>query len=143
MKRITIINGANLNLLGTREPGIYGNEDFDTYLIKLRQSYPEIQIDYFQNNVEGEIINLLQANGFNSDGIILNAGGYTHTSVAIADAVAAIQSPVVEVHISNIMAREEQRHNSLLTKYCKGLIAGLGLKGYELALLYFMENKKS
>lgn len=141
MKRITIINGANLNLLGKREPGIYGNEDFDTYLIRLRQSYPEIQIDYFQSNIEGELVNLIQENGFKSDGIILNAGGYTHTSVAIADAVAAIQCPVVEVHISNIMARETERHTSLLTKYCKGMISGLGLKGYELALRYFVEEK--
>ncbi|MDQ3051095.1 MAG: 3-dehydroquinate dehydratase [Bacteroidota bacterium] len=140
--RITIINGANLNLLGVREPDIYGTQDFETYLSGLRKSYPGITIDYFQSNVEGEIINLLQQHGFKSDGIILNAGGYTHTSVAIADAVAAITTPVVEVHISNILAREEERKKSLLSKYCKGLISGLGLTGYELALTWFMKNNK-
>jgi len=140
--RITIINGANLNLLGVREPGIYGSENFDTYLETLRKSYPGIQIDYFQSNVEGELVNLLQMHGFNSDGIILNAGGYTHTSVAIADAVAAIKAPVVEVHISNIMAREDERKVSLLSKYCKGMISGLGLKGYELALIWLLRNDR-
>ncbi len=140
--RITIINGANLNLLGVREPGIYGNQDFDSYLELLRTSYPGISIDYFQSNVEGEIINLLQEHGFKSDGIILNAGGYTHTSVAIADAVAAITSPVVEVHISNILAREEERKTSLISKYCKGIISGLGLTGYELAVIWFLKNKR-
>jgi 3-dehydroquinate dehydratase II len=140
MKRITIINGANLNLLGVREPGIYGNKDFNTFLEELKKAYPNVQLDYFQSNVEGEIINLLQENGFNSDGIILNAGGYTHTSIAIADAVAAIKSPVVEVHISNILAREEERKTSLISKHCKGLISGLGLEGYELALIWFLKK---
>lgn len=139
--RITIINGANLNLLGVREPGIYGTQDFASYLEVLRTSYPGITIDYFQSNVEGEIINLLQEHGFKTDGIILNAGGYTHTSVAIADAVAAITSPVVEVHISNILAREEERKTSLISKYCKGIISGLGLTGYELAVIWFLKNK--
>ncbi len=139
--RITIINGPNLNLLGVREPGIYGDKDFNSYLETLRKSYPQIQIDYFHSNVEGEIINLLQEHGFNSDGIILNAGGYTHTSIAIADAIAAIKSPVVEVHISNIMAREEERKTSLISKNCKGIISGLGLKGYELALLWLVAEK--
>ena len=139
--RITIINGPNLNLLGVREPGIYGGKDFNSYLETLRKSYPEIQIDYFQSNVEGEIINLLQEHGFISDGIILNAGGYTHTSIAIADAIAAINSPVVEVHISNIMAREEERKTSLISKNCKGIISGLGLKGYELALIWLIAEK--
>ena len=141
MKRITIINGANLNLLGVREPGIYGNKDFNTFLEELKLAYLNVQIDYFQSNVEGEIINFLQENGFNSDGIILNAGGYTHTSIAIADAVAAIKSPVVEVHISNILAREEERKTSLISKNCKGIISGLGLEGYELALIWFLKKK--
>src|SRR5688572_1643440 len=140
MKRITIINGANLNLLGVREPGIYGNRDFDSFLQELKKTYPQVQIDYFQSNVEGEIINFLQDNGFNSDGIILNAGGYTHTSIAIADAVAAIKTPVVEVHISNILAREEERKTSLISKHCMGLISGLGLEGYELALIWFLKK---
>jgi len=139
---ITIINGANLNLLGVREPGIYGTQDFDSFLKHLRNTYPLIQIDFFQSNVEGELINLLQEHGFSSDGIILNAGGYTHTSIAMADAVAAIKAPVVEVHISNIMAREAERKTSLLTKHCKGIISGLGLKGYELALIWLNSESK-
>jgi 3-dehydroquinate dehydratase-2 len=137
---ITIINGANLNLLGTREPGIYGNQDFESYLDGLRKKFTGVKIDYFQSNVEGEIINKLQEAGFTGNGIILNAGGYTHTSIAIADAVAAIKVPVVEVHISNIMAREEERKISLLSRYCKGIISGLGLKGYELALLWLIDK---
>ena len=141
--RIVIINGPNLNLLGVREPVIYGAKDFDTYLGSLKSEYKSITIDYFQNNVEGELINLLHEHGFNSDGIILNAGGYTHTSIAIADAVAAIKSPVIEVHISNIYAREAERKTSLLSKYCKGSITGLGLSGYELALMWLSGNLKA
>ncbi len=141
--KIAIINGPNLNLLGTREPGIYGTTDFNTFFNQLKQAYPEVEIEYFQSNIEGEIINYIQQNGFHTDGIILNAGGYTHTSVAIADAVAAVKSPVVEVHISNIYAREEERKTSLLSKYCKGSIAGLGLTGYELALLFLTKKLKA
>lgn len=141
--KIAIINGPNLNLLGTREPGIYGNTNFETFLIRLKEVYPDVDIQYFQSNIEGEIINQIQQNGFYTDGIILNAGGYTHTSVAIADAVAAVKSPVIEVHISNIYAREEERKTSLLSKYCKGNIAGLGLEGYELALLFLTKKLKA
>jgi 3-dehydroquinate dehydratase-2 len=133
---ITIINGANLNLLGVREPDIYGKTGFDSYLDLLRTGYQEIKIDYFQSNIEGELVNKLQQSGFTSDGIILNAGGYTHTSVAIADAIAAISSPVVEVHLSNIYAREEFRRHSLLSSKVRGVISGLGLDVYELALLH-------
>ncbi len=141
--RIVIINGANLNLLGKREPEIYGAREFGSYLDSLRKAYHDIQIDYHQSNVEGEIINMIQDNGFTCDGIILNAGGYTHTSVAIADAVAAVKSPVIEVHISNIFAREEERKISLLSKYSKGVISGMGLAGYELALLKLTEKLKA
>ncbi len=137
---IQIINGPNLNLLGTREPDVYGNKNFETYLEELRKKYSAITINYFQSNVEGEIINELHRCGFSADGIILNAGGYTHTSVAIADAVAAIKSPVIEVHISNVFAREEYRHQSLLSKHCKGIITGLGLMVYELAVEYFVKK---
>jgi 3-dehydroquinate dehydratase-2 len=141
--RIVIINGANLNLLGKREPEVYGTRDFGSYLDSLRKSYPDIRIDYFQSNIEGEIINIIQDNGFSCDGIILNAGGYTHTSVAIADAVAAVKSPVIEVHISNIFAREEERKISLLSRYVIGIISGLGLEGYELALLGLTKKLKA
>ena len=136
---LQIINGPNLNLLGKREPEVYGNRDFESFLTAIKVKFPSIIINYFQSNVEGELINKLHEIGFETDGIIFNAGGYTHTSVAIADAVAAIKSPVIEVHISNIYAREEYRHNSLMAKNCIGVIAGLGLMGYELAIEYFME----
>ena len=132
--KIQIINGPNLNLLGTREPGIYGNQSFDTYIDELRAMYSIIEIDYFQSNVEGELINKLHETGFTYDGIIINAGGYTHTSVAIADAIAAIKTPVIEVHISNIYAREEYRHVSLTGKNCKGVLTGFGMDGYRLAI---------
>nr|WP_121272783.1 type II 3-dehydroquinate dehydratase [Pedobacter schmidteae] len=132
--KIQIINGPNLNLLGVREPGIYGNEGFDTYIQTLRDMYSIIEIDYFQSNVEGELINKLHEIGFSYDGIVINAGGYTHTSVAIADAIAAIKTPVVEVHISNIYAREEYRHVSLTGKNCKGVLTGFGMDGYRLAI---------
>lgn len=133
--KIVIINGPNLNLLGVREPEIYGKMTFDEYFQKLRHAYPEIELLAFQSNVEGELVNLIQLNGFNSDGIILNAGGYTHTSIAIADAVAAINTPVIEVHLSNIFAREPERRVSLLSKNCKGIISGLGIQVYEMALI--------
>lgn len=137
MKKIVIINGPNLNLLGKREPGTYGNKSFDDYFKELIAEYPSLELHSFQSNVEGEIINELHDKGFSFDGIVLNAGGYTHTSVAIADAVAAIDSPVIEVHISNVHAREEFRHQSLMAKNCKGIIAGFGLDSYRLALASF------
>ncbi len=136
--KILIINGPNLNLLGKREPTIYGNRDFDTYLGELRSRFPKVEIAYFQSNVEGEIINALHAADGTYDGIALNAGGYTHTSVAIADAIKAIGVPVVEVHISCILAREEFRHISLLAPVCKGSIMGFGLDSYRLAILSFL-----
>lgn len=133
MKRITIINGPNLNLLGKREVSVYGNESFENFFENLKKLYPEVELKYLQSNVEGTIIDFLQQeNG--KDGIVLNAAGYTHTSVSIADAVKAIDSPVVEVHISNIFAREEFRHTSLIAPHCKGSIIGLGLNGYKLAI---------
>ncbi|NTW34385.1 MAG: 3-dehydroquinate dehydratase [Bacteroidetes bacterium] len=135
--KIAIINGPNLNLLGTRETSVYGNVSFEEFLLKLRDDFPTHLIEYYQSNVEGEIINKLQEVGFSYDGIILNAGGYTHTSVAIADAVAAIKTPVVEVHISNIFAREDYRCISLIASKCKGSISGFGLNSYRLALLSF------
>jgi len=135
--QITIINGPNLNLLGTREPGVYGNQTFEVYYEALQKQFPNIQFSYFQSNVEGELINFLQQQGFISDGIILNPGGYTHTSVAIGDAIAAITTPVIEVHISNVHAREDFRKISHVSAKCKGTISGLGLKGYALAVAYF------
>ena len=140
--KIAIINGPNLNLLGKRETDIYGNESFDTYLQQLKNKFPTAEIIYFQSNVEGELINEIQRAGFEFDGIIFNPGGYTHTSVAIGDAVAAIQTPVIEVHISNIFAREEFRKLSHVSGKAVGVISGLGLKGYELALNYFINNYK-
>ena len=137
---IIIINGPNLNLLGKREKEIYGEQSFDDYFFLLKQRYPEINTHYFQSNVEGEIINKLHETGFSFDGIILNAGGYTHTSVAIADAVKSISTPVIEVHISNIYAREEFRHKSLLAPNCKGIICGFGLDSYRLAIESFMSS---
>lgn len=136
---IVIINGPNLNLLGKRETDIYGNMPFDEYLKILKDKFPSINFSYFQSNVEGEIVNALQEHGFSADGIILNAAGYTHTSVAIGDAVAAITTPVVEVHISNINAREEFRKLSHVSAKAVGCITGLGLQGYELAVHYFIK----
>ena len=136
--RIAIINGPNLNLLGTREPELYGSQTLEEYYEELRKKYSAVTFSYFQSNVEGELINELQRVGFSSDGILLNPGGYTHTSVAIGDAIAAIKAPVIEVHISNIHAREEFRRLSLVSAKARGTIAGLGLKGYELALHYFL-----
>lgn len=132
--KIIIINGPNLNLLGARERAIYGDKSFEHYLKELKNKYKKIRIDFYQSNVEGEIINKLHETGFSYDGIILNAGGYTHTSIAIADAIAAINSPVIEVHISNIFAREEFRHVSLISPKCKGIISGFGLDSYRLAI---------
>ena len=137
MKEFHIINGPNLNLLGKREVDVYGATSFETFFESLQQEFPHLKLHYYQSNVEGELINYLHSIGFSSDGILLNAGGYTHTSVAIADAVAAIKTPVVEVHISNIFAREEFRHTSLLAKNCVGSISGFGLKSYALALQSF------
>jgi 3-dehydroquinate dehydratase-2 len=131
---IQIINGPNLNLLGVREKSIYGDTGFDDYLDELRKRFANIIINYYQSNVEGEIINKLHEIGFSSDGIVLNAGAYTHTSVAIGDAIAAIKTPVIEVHISNVYKREEFRHKSLLAANCKGVIAGFGLDSYRLAI---------
>jgi len=136
--RIAIINGPNLNLLGTREPEVYGSQTFEQYYGELKKKYPSVEFQYFQSNVEGEVINELQRTGFSFDGIILNPGGYTHTSVAIGDAIAAIPTPVIEVHISNVHAREEFRKISHVSAKAKGTIMGLGLKGYELAVQYFM-----
>lgn len=131
---IQIINGPNLNLLGVREKSIYGSADFDGYLAELKANFPEVTISYFQSNVEGEIINKLHEVGFNYDGIVLNAGAYTHTSIAIADAIAAINTPVIEVHISNVYKREEFRHHSMLAASCKGVIAGFGMHSYRLGI---------
>jgi 3-dehydroquinate dehydratase-2 len=136
--RIAIINGPNLNLLGTREPEVYGNQTFDQYYAGLKSLYPGVEFSYFQSNVEGELINELQRVGFSVDGIIMNPGGYTHTSVAIGDAIAAIKSPLIEVHISNVQAREEFRRLSHVSAKAKGTIAGLGLRGYELAVRWFL-----
>ena len=139
--KIAIINGPNLNLLGRRETDIYGNEPFESYLEKLKEGYPHISFHYFQSNVEGLLISELQRVGFESDGIILNPGGYTHTSVAIGDAIAAIKTPVVEVHISNVHAREDFRKLSHVSGKAVGSIFGLGLRGYELAVEYFAKSK--
>lgn len=139
--KIAIINGPNLNLLGTREPEVYGSTSFEQYFAQLHKAYPTFSFSYFQSNVEGELINELQRVGFDHDGIILNPGGYTHTSVALGDAIAAITTPVIEVHISNIAAREDFRKISHVSAKCKGTITGLGLKGYELAVQYLIEGK--
>ena len=136
--KILIINGPNLNLLGVREPEKYGSTRFEDYLEVLKAQYVDCEIEYYQSNVEGEIINKLHEVGFSADGVVLNAGDYTHTSVAIADAVAAIEAPVVEVHITNIYAREEERRVSLLSKACVGVISGFGLDSYRLAVEFFV-----
>lgn len=138
--QIIIINGPNLNLLGTREPDTYGETSFQIYFEQLKTVFPTLEIHYYQSNVEGEIINKLHEVGFTYDGIVLNAGGYTHTSVAISDAIAAIEVPVVEVHISNVHAREDYRHHSLLAKNCKGIVTGFGLKSYEMAVDSFLSK---
>lgn len=134
---IQIINGPNLNLLGVREPDIYGSMSFDDFLPRLRACFPDVQIDYFQSNIEGELINKLQAVGFQCDGIVLNAAAYTHTSIALADCIRAISAPVVEVHISNVHQREAFRHQSMIAAACRGVICGFGLDGYRLAIESF------
>jgi 3-dehydroquinate dehydratase II len=138
--KIAIINGPNLNLLGSREPGIYGAQSFTDFLAGLRKEFPQVTFTYFQSNVEGELINKIHDFGGSGDGIILNAGGYTHTSVALADAVAAVKSPVVEVHISNIFAREDFRHVSYVGAKCAGSISGFGLNGYRMAVEHFLRT---
>ena len=137
--KIAIINGPNLNLLGKREPGIYGNQSFENFLDELKNKYLQVTFSYYQSNVEGELINEIQRAGFDADGIILNPAGYTHTSVAIGDAIAAIKAPVIEVHISNVHAREDFRKLSHVSAKAAGSIFGLGLKGYELAVQYFLK----
>jgi 3-dehydroquinate dehydratase-2 len=132
--KIQIINGPNLNLLGVREPGIYGSESFETYLPQLQARYPDVQIDYYQSNVEGELINKMQEVGFSCDGIVLNAGAYTHTSIALHDCIRSLRCPVIEVHISNVHQREEFRHKSMISAACKGVICGFGLDSYRLAI---------
>lgn len=132
--KIQIVNGPNLNLLGVREPGIYGSESFESYLAKLREQYPDLEIEYYQSNVEGELINKIQEVGFSFDGIVLNAGAYTHTSIALHDCIRAIKCPVVEVHISNVHQREDFRHHSFISAACKGVICGFGLNSYRLAI---------
>ena len=134
MKKIQIINGPNLNLLGVREPGIYGSSSFEAYLPTLRNRYPDIEIDYFQSNIEGELINKMQETGFSYDGIVLNAGAYTHTSIALLDCIRSLRCPVVEVHISNVHKREEYRHHSMISAGCLGVICGFGLESYDLAI---------
>lgn len=134
MKKIQIINGPNLNLLGRREPGVYGSRSFDDYLEELRTKFPDVQLDYFQSNHEGDLIDCIHACGFEADGIILNAGAYTHTSIALHDALRAVTAPAVEVHISNVHAREEFRHHSLISAACRGVICGFGLDSYRLAV---------
>ncbi|WP_026956419.1 type II 3-dehydroquinate dehydratase [Algoriphagus vanfongensis] len=136
--KILIINGPNLNLLGKREPDVYGDTSFEAYFETLKSLFPQIEIEYYQSNVEGELINKIHEVGFSFDAILLNAGGYTHTSVAISDAIAGVTTPVLEVHISNIYKREEFRHKSIISKSCVGMISGLGLKGYELGIRYFL-----
>jgi len=134
---IQIINGPNLNLLGVREPSVYGSTSFDDFLPRLRACFPDVQIDYFQSNIEGELIDKLQAVGFQCDGIVLNAGAYTHTSIALADCIRAISAPVVEVHISNVHQRETFRHQSMIAAACRGVICGFGLDSYRLAIESF------
>ncbi|REJ80481.1 MAG: type II 3-dehydroquinate dehydratase [Bacteroidetes bacterium] len=139
--KILIINGPNLNLVGSREPELYGNENMDTYYRKLVDMFPEVQLSYFQSNIEGELINAIQSAIGKTEGLIINAGGYTHTSVAIRDAIAMIQVPVIEVHISNVYKREDFRHKSLMASHCFGVIAGFGLDSYRLALLALINRK--
>lgn len=138
MKKVLIINGPNLNLLGKREPTIYGNNTFEDYLEQLREKYPQCEISYYQSNIEGELINKIHEVGFTYDGIILNAGAYTHTSIALHDAIKAVTTPVIEVHISNVHAREPFRHVSMISAACKGVVIGFGLESYRLALESFI-----
>lgn len=140
MKRVAIINGPNLNLTGVREREVYGNMGMEEFVAALRKRFEDVEIGYFQSNIEGEIVDEIQRAGFATDGIVINAGGYSHTSVAIHDALKAVPAPSVEVHISNIFAREEYRHHSLVTPACRGMICGLGLKGYVLAIECLIEQ---
>ncbi len=142
MPNITIINGPNLNLLGKREPGVYGNESFEDFLVQLKQDFPKVNFTYFQSNIEGELVDAIQKYGFDQDGIIINPAAYTHTSVAIGDAIASIKVPVIEVHISNVHAREDFRKISHVSAKAVGAIVGLGLKGYKLATEWFISNTK-
>jgi 3-dehydroquinate dehydratase-2 len=134
MRKIQIINGPNLNLLGTREPSVYGNQTFEAYFQELKLLFPEVQLDYFQSNMEGALIDKIQEVGFTYDGVVLNGGAYTHTSIAIADAIRSVTVPVIEVHISNVFKREEYRHHSYLSDACKGCIVGFGMDSYRLAV---------
>ncbi len=140
--KIQIINGPNLNLLGTREPGIYGSTTFEDCLEKLRRQHPRVEIDYFQSNIEGELIDKLQQTGFSCDGIVLNAGAYTHTSIALLDCIRSLKSPVIEVHISNVHSREEFRHKSMIAPACMGVICGFGMDSYRLAVEAIMHAKE-
>ena len=140
MKKILILNGPNLNLLGVREPGIYGSSSFDSYLPVLRERFPDMEIEYFQSNIEGVMIDKMQEVGFSYDGIVLNAGAYTHTSVALHDCIRSLRCPVIEVHISNVHTREEFRHKSLISSACRGVICGFGLDSYRLALSALAEG---
>ena len=136
--KVIIINGPNLNLLGVREPGIYGKESMEIYLQQLRKDYPNVEIEYYQSNIEGELINKLQEVGFSYDGIVLNAGAYTHTSIALLDCIRSLQTPVIEVHISNVNDREEFRRHSMIASACKGTIQGFGMNSYRLAIEAFL-----
>ena len=140
--KLLIINGPNLNLLGVREKSIYGDSSFEDYLKTLQEEFSNIEIEYFQSNVEGELINKLHEVGFSYDGIVMNAGAYTHTSIGIGDAIAGIKTPVIEVHISNVHAREEYRHQSMMAKNCAGVLSGFGLNSYRLAILHFLTPTK-
>ena len=135
--KIQIINGPNLNLLGKREPDVYGNTSFESYLFSLKEKYPDVTIEYFQSNIEGELVDKIHETGFTFDGIVLNAGAYTHTSIALHDAIKAVTTPVIEVHISNVHAREPFRHKSIISAACKGVIAGFGMDSYRLAIENF------
>lgn len=139
--KIQIINGPNLNLLGVREPGIYGNDSFENYLERLRKEYADVAIEYYQSNIEGELIDKMQQVGFSYDGIVLNAGAYTHTSVALQDCIRSLRCPVIEVHISNVHKREEFRHHSFLSCACEGVICGFGMDSYRLAVDYLVHKK--
>ncbi len=141
--KILIMNGPNLNLLGVREPGIYGNNSFESYLPQLKERYPDTELEYYQSNIEGEMINKLQEVGFTYDGVVLNAGAYTHTSVALHDCIRSMKCPVIEVHISNVHTREEFRHHSYLSPACKGVICGFGLDSYRLGVEALIECKRN
>lgn len=142
MMKLQIINGPNINLLGKREPSIYGEESFESCLTRLKRLYPDIQLEYFQSNIEGEMINKIHEVGFSYDGIILNAGAYTHTSIALQDAIRAITTPVIEVHISNVHTREEFRHKSMISRACLGVICGFGLDSYRLGIEALLQKQK-